>query len=272
MTDEDRPELTPAHNHGKIDQVDLQSEMQRSYLDYAMSVIIGRALPRRARRAEARPPPCDLRHVRRRLPPRQVVLEVRPRRRRGHGSVPPARRHPDLRRPRPARPAVVAALPARTGPGQLRLPRQPGRRRPAVHRDEDGPARARDGARHRRRHRRLPGQLRRPDAGAVGPAGALPEPAGQRLGRHRGRHGDQHPAAQPARGLGRRAVGAREPRRHARRAARGAHGAHPRARTSPPTRRSSAPAASRTPTAPAAARSRCAPWSTSKRSRAARAS
>jgi DNA gyrase subunit A len=45
MTDADRPELTPAHNHGKIDQVDLQSEMQRSYLDYAMSVIIGRALP-----------------------------------------------------------------------------------------------------------------------------------------------------------------------------------------------------------------------------------
>nr|WP_235508090.1 DNA gyrase subunit A [Agromyces sp. Soil535] len=31
--------------HGKIDQVDLQLEMQRSYLDYAMSVIIGRALP-----------------------------------------------------------------------------------------------------------------------------------------------------------------------------------------------------------------------------------
>ncbi|ONI64849.1 DNA gyrase subunit A [Microbacterium sp. CSI-V] len=35
----------PAHNHGKIDQVDLQLEMQRSYLDYAMSVIVGRALP-----------------------------------------------------------------------------------------------------------------------------------------------------------------------------------------------------------------------------------
>ncbi|MBB3157553.1 DNA gyrase subunit A [Microbacterium proteolyticum] len=34
-----------AHNHGKIDQVDLQLEMQRSYLDYAMSVIVGRALP-----------------------------------------------------------------------------------------------------------------------------------------------------------------------------------------------------------------------------------
>ncbi|GLJ60805.1 DNA gyrase subunit A [Microbacterium sp. JZ70] len=43
--DEQRPDLTAAHNHGRIDQVDLQSEMQRSYLDYAMSVIVGRALP-----------------------------------------------------------------------------------------------------------------------------------------------------------------------------------------------------------------------------------
>lgn len=43
MTDDIRPE--PAHDHGKIDQVDLQSEMQRSYLDYAMAVIVGRALP-----------------------------------------------------------------------------------------------------------------------------------------------------------------------------------------------------------------------------------
>ncbi len=31
--------------HGRIDQVELQLEMQRSYLDYAMSVIVGRALP-----------------------------------------------------------------------------------------------------------------------------------------------------------------------------------------------------------------------------------
>ena len=31
--------------HGHIEQVDLQTEMQRSYLDYAMAVIIGRALP-----------------------------------------------------------------------------------------------------------------------------------------------------------------------------------------------------------------------------------
>ena len=32
-------------DHGAIEQVDLQLEMQRSYLDYAMSVIVGRALP-----------------------------------------------------------------------------------------------------------------------------------------------------------------------------------------------------------------------------------
>ncbi|MFF1632305.1 DNA gyrase subunit A [Leifsonia sp. NPDC058248] len=47
MTDgEDAIEPTGGYGiHGRIDQVDLQSEMQRSYLDYAMSVIIGRALP-----------------------------------------------------------------------------------------------------------------------------------------------------------------------------------------------------------------------------------
>ncbi|MDQ7876926.1 DNA gyrase subunit A [Microbacterium sp. QXD-8] len=43
MAEDERPE--PEHDHGRIDQVDLQLEMQRSYLDYAMAVIIGRALP-----------------------------------------------------------------------------------------------------------------------------------------------------------------------------------------------------------------------------------
>ena len=42
-------------------------------------------------------------------------------------------------------------------------------------------------------------ELRRVAAGAADPAGAVPEPARERLRRHRGRHGDQHPAAQPAR-------------------------------------------------------------------------
>ena len=41
MTDD----TTQEFRSDKIDQVDLQVEMQRSYLDYAMSVIVGRALP-----------------------------------------------------------------------------------------------------------------------------------------------------------------------------------------------------------------------------------
>jgi DNA gyrase subunit A len=50
MADEETPkqtfEDTPIDTrHDKIHQVDLQLEMQRSYLDYAMSVIVGRALP-----------------------------------------------------------------------------------------------------------------------------------------------------------------------------------------------------------------------------------
>ncbi|WP_166876707.1 MULTISPECIES: DNA gyrase subunit A [unclassified Salinibacterium] len=45
MTDDTTPVDTPDDTHDKINQVDLQLEMQRSYLDYAMSVIVGRALP-----------------------------------------------------------------------------------------------------------------------------------------------------------------------------------------------------------------------------------
>ncbi|WP_413468042.1 DNA gyrase subunit A [Glutamicibacter sp. JL.03c] len=53
MSDEQTPEnepmdgevLEPVHDGGRIDQIDLQTEMQRSYLDYAMAVIVGRALP-----------------------------------------------------------------------------------------------------------------------------------------------------------------------------------------------------------------------------------
>ena len=37
-------EVSPGH-HGRIEPVDLQTEMQRSYLDYSMSVIVSRALP-----------------------------------------------------------------------------------------------------------------------------------------------------------------------------------------------------------------------------------
>ncbi|WP_163541893.1 DNA gyrase subunit A [Occultella kanbiaonis] len=42
--DDDQP-VDAVVTHDRIEQVDLQLEMQRSYLDYAMSVIVGRALP-----------------------------------------------------------------------------------------------------------------------------------------------------------------------------------------------------------------------------------
>ncbi len=56
MSDENLPPVEPVSGgaegasgtmepHGRIDQVDLELEMQRSYLDYAMSVIVSRALP-----------------------------------------------------------------------------------------------------------------------------------------------------------------------------------------------------------------------------------
>jgi DNA gyrase subunit A len=43
MADEQPPELTP--EEGGIRTVEIEEEVQRSYLDYAMSVIVGRALP-----------------------------------------------------------------------------------------------------------------------------------------------------------------------------------------------------------------------------------
>jgi DNA gyrase subunit A len=36
---------TPEHNHGNINNLLIQDEMRECYLDYAMSVIVGRALP-----------------------------------------------------------------------------------------------------------------------------------------------------------------------------------------------------------------------------------
>ncbi|MEU9836423.1 DNA gyrase subunit A [Streptosporangium sp. NPDC048047] len=45
MTDVNTPPAEPAEPTERIEPVDIQSEMQRSYMDYAMSVIVSRALP-----------------------------------------------------------------------------------------------------------------------------------------------------------------------------------------------------------------------------------
>lgn len=45
LTSNDNVVTTDENGENRIQQIDLQLEMQRSYLDYAMSVIVGRALP-----------------------------------------------------------------------------------------------------------------------------------------------------------------------------------------------------------------------------------
>src|SRR3978361_2436220 len=45
MTDTTLPPGDDGATTDRIEPVDIQQEMQRSYLDYAMSVIVGRALP-----------------------------------------------------------------------------------------------------------------------------------------------------------------------------------------------------------------------------------
>ena len=174
--------------------------MRSSYLDYAMSVIVGRALP------DVRD---GLKPVHRRVlftmnenglqptrPFRKAATTV--------GDV-MGRYHPHGDSPiydTLVRLAQDFAMryPLVDAPGQLRVDRQRPAGRLPLHRGPPVAAGDGDAARHRRGHRRLRAQLRRVASGAVGTAGALPQPARQRLVRHRRRHGHQHPAPQPARG------------------------------------------------------------------------
>ena len=167
---------------GNIEPRALEEEMRTAYLDYAMSVIVGRALP------DVRD---GLKPVHRRvlyamnelgLQPTRSYAQVRPHRRRGDGQVPPARRLGDLRHARAHGAGLLDAQPARRRPGQLRL----GRRRPggrhALHRGAPGAASRREMLRDLDTDTvDFAAQLRRPEPGAARPAGALPEPARQRL-------------------------------------------------------------------------------------------
>ena len=180
--------------------VNLEDEMRQSYLDYAMSVIVGRALPGRARRPEAGASPRAVRDARARQRVEPAVQQVGARRRRRDRQIPPARRVCRLRHARAHGAAVLAALPAGRRPGQLRFGRRRHRRRRC----------ATPKCRMARLTQELLADIDKETvdfvpnydekrARAVGAADARAEPAGQRLGRHRGRHGDQHPAAQPRR-------------------------------------------------------------------------
>src|SRR5260370_1187280 len=88
--------------------VNIEEEMKRSYLDYAMSVIIGRALP----------------HARDRVGAGPSVQEIGYSRRRCARQVSPAWRHRGLRFPRANGARFLAALSAGGWPGQLRVGRR----------------------------------------------------------------------------------------------------------------------------------------------------
>ncbi len=127
--------LPPGDEAGdRIEPVDIQQEMQRSYIDYAMSVIVGRALP------EVRD---GLKPVHRRVLYAMYDSGFRPDRSHAKSARSVAETmgnyHPhgdcvDLRHPGADGPAVVAALPAGRRAGQLRLAGQRPTGRHALHR------------------------------------------------------------------------------------------------------------------------------------------
>ena len=238
MSDVERPNVP----------ITIEDEMRRSYMDYAMSVIIGRALP----------------DVRDGLKPahRRVIYGMRTM---GLASNRAYRKCAKIVGEvmgnfHPHGDASIYDTLVRLAQGfNMRYPLVDGQgnfgsvdgdppRGHALHGSEAAGAVGRPDGRPRSRDGRFRAELRRDDRGAVGPPRAVPEPAGERLRRHCRRHGDEHPAAQPARGDRRHRLGCRTSRRT--QAGQGAGAAQPdsRARTSPPAGSSSDGPASSRPT------------------------
>ena len=132
MADDQNPELPltpPPGGEGRhpgalnIQPVNIEEEMRRSYLDYSMSVIIGRALP------DVRD---GLKPVHRRILYTMQQMGLQPNRATRkcarivgevHGQIPSARRPRGLRRAGAPGAAVAHALSAGDRPGKLRLGR-----------------------------------------------------------------------------------------------------------------------------------------------------
>ena len=110
----------PRRRRGRVD----------SYLEYAYSVIHSPRAARRPRRPQAGAPPDPVLDGRAGPAARPAVREVRPRRRRRHGQVPPARRRGDLRRDGAAGAGFSLHAPLIDGHGNFGSP-------------DDGPAAAR---------------------------------------------------------------------------------------------------------------------------------
>ena len=149
------------------------------------------------------------------LGPRSQAPQVRKDRRRHLRQLSPARRSRHLSHAGPPGPGLEPALPADRRAGQFRLHRRRSPRRHAIHRSPHGPPPTMNcwrisnldtvdfqpnyDERLTRAHR---------------PARQVPEPAGERIDRHRRGHGVQPAAAQPARNLRRDRQGDRQSRLH----------------------------------------------------------
>jgi DNA gyrase subunit A len=144
---------------GRVVPIRIEDELRASYLDYAMSVIVSRALP------DVRD---GLKPVHRRILytmnemglTRARLSQVRRHRRRGDGQVPPARRRRALRRPRALAQDFSMRYPLVDGQGNFgSVDGDP----PAAMRYTEArmTAIAASAGRHRQGHRRLRRELRR---------------------------------------------------------------------------------------------------------------
>ncbi len=178
---------TGALGPGRIESRELEQEMRSSFLDYAMSVIVSRALP------DVRD---GLKPVHRRVLYGMHEAGLQPNRpyKKSASTVGDvmANYHPH------GDSAIYDTLVRMAQPFSLRYPLVDGQGNFGSIDDDPAAAmrytearlvadRDRAPARHRREHRRLRAELRRVAPPAVGPAVALPEPARQRLDRNRGR-------------------------------------------------------------------------------------
>ena len=195
--------------------VSIQDEMRTSYLDYAMSVIIGRAIP------DVRD---GLKPVHRRILFSRTSRRSCPGRRTRSARASSATCSASttrtatsgLRRAGPHGAGLLDALPAHRRAGQLRLGRRrPGRRLP-LHRG--APLASSPSSSCADLDKETVDFVPNYDDSELEPSvlpARVPAAPRQRVGRHRRRHGDQHPAAQPGRDHRRHDRPHPEPRAHA---------------------------------------------------------
>ena len=139
----------------KVADANLSEEMQRAYIDYSMSVIVGRALP--DARDGLKPSNRRVLYAMREIgpAPQSLLHQMRQGRRRSARQISPAWRRQRLRHARPHGAGFRHALPADRRSGQLRLDRRRSRRRLPVHRVPSRRDRRGIARRPRQGHRRF---------------------------------------------------------------------------------------------------------------------